>query len=254
MEYGILGSGSTGNGIWVHGDEGLLVDCGFSVRTALTRLRQLEVDAQRIRGIVLTHEHSDHAGGAGRVARHLGVPVIGSPGTLEALRDRKGYERIPLRPGDDLGFHGFDLRLFPVRHDAAEPVGVQIAHGGKRIGVLTDTGAWDPSIQRMLTDLDAVYVESNHDQDMLTNGIYPEPLKHRIRGGHGHLSNDACAALLSTIVTKRTRRVVLGHLSLHNNTPQLALATNHAVLARHRVAPRDMVAAAPFEAVGPFSA
>jgi phosphoribosyl 1,2-cyclic phosphodiesterase len=253
MELGILGSGSTGNAVWVQGDSGVLVDCGFSVRRTLERLDALGADPARLAAIVVTHEHSDHAGGVGPVARRLGVPVYASHGTLDALRDMQGVERHPLVPGRHVDVDGFRVHAFGVQHDASEPIGIRLEHGGRAVGILTDTGAWDEEVCRRLSDADALVVESNHDEDMLATGPYPAALKRRIQGNHGHLSNRACARLLARTVGARTRRVVLGHLSRFNNTPELALATSHAVLERARRVPRFLDAAGPSVPIGPFS-
>lgn len=230
-----------------------MVDCGFSARQTLARLDALGVDSATLAGIVVTHEHGDHAGGAARVARRLKIPVLATPGTLAALKDVRGYERRPLRSRRWHSFAGFDVRLFPVPHDAREPAGVRVRHGDQDLAVLTDAGAWDEQVVEEVQDADVLYVESNHDVDLLAQGPYPPALQRRIRGRRGHLSNDECGHLLSRAVGPRTRRVLLGHLSRHNNTPELALATNHALLERAGVPAPELVAAAPFEAVGPWS-
>lgn len=253
VEYGVLGSSSSGNGIWIGAERALLIDCGFSVRRTISRLDALGVEASTIAGIVLTHEHSDHAGGAARVARRLGVPVLGTQGTLAGLRDRSGYERVPLALDAWSSFAGFDIRLFGVPHDAREPAGVRVRHGDRSLAVLTDSGSWNARIAQEIRGADAIYVESNHDVDLLATGPYPVPLQRRIRGGHGHLSNDACGQLLANTLTPATRRVVLGHLSRYNNTPELALATNHGLLARAGVRPPEIIAAEPFQAMGPWA-
>lgn len=229
------------------------MDCGFSARTTLARLDALGVDPASLAGIVVTHEHGDHAGGAARVARRLGIPVLATPGTLAGMHDASGYDRRALAPRRWHRFAGFDVRLFPVPHDAREPTGVRIRHGGHDLAVVTDAGEWDDGIVNEVRDADVLYVESNHDVDLLTRGPYPPALQRRIVGRHGHLSNDACGRLLSRSIGPRTRRVLLGHLSRHNNTPELALATNHALLERAGVAAPDLVAADPVCPVGPWT-
>lgn len=252
MEYVFLGSGSSGNACLVRGDTGLLLDCGFSAAELLRRADDAGWDPRDIRGILLTHEHADHARGASTLAARLGVPVLGTPGTLRKLPDG-AYERHPLAPGERHTWGGFDLHLFPVSHDAAQPVGIRVTHAGRSLGLLTDSGQASAPIVEALNGCDHLVVESNHDPDLLANGPYPATLKHRIRGSHGHLSNDACGELLTRVVTDRTRLVVLSHLSRVNNTPELALATNHALLRRGGREALRLLAAPPNGPFGPFT-
>ena len=60
---------------------------------------------------------------------------------------------------------------------------------------------------------------------MLEMGPYPYPLKQRILGNKGHLSNENCGRLLGEILHDNFKAVVLGHLSKENNYPQLAYET-----------------------------
>lgn len=163
------------------------------------------------------------------------------------------FGRRILQVGEDASLAHFTLSLFPVEHDAAQPAGVRIKNGNAALGYLTDTGRVTPSIFAGLEGCTQLLVESNYDPDMLRHGTYPQPLKRRISGGRGHLSNDACGALLRQVITPRTERVVLHHLSRYNNTPELALATNHAILHRARVQAPDMLAAPPDGPFGPFA-
>ena len=66
---------------------------------------------------------------------------------------------------------------------------------------------------------------------MLKRGPYPPSLKLRILSERGHLSNNACAAELPELLKGGTTRIILGHLSLHNNMPALATACARATLA-----------------------
>lgn len=138
-------------------------------------------------------------------------------------------------------------------HDAAQPAGVRIDDEDGSFGFLTDAGRITPAIVGALRGCRNLIVESNHDPDLLRHGPYPEPLKRRIAGSRGHLSNDACGALLSRVVTAATRRVVLHHLSRFNNTPGLALASAHARLHRAGLTPPGLAAARPDVPTGPFA-
>ncbi|RMG00222.1 MAG: MBL fold metallo-hydrolase, partial [Planctomycetota bacterium] len=118
------------------------------------------------------------------------------------------------------------LRVETIRtpHDAADGVAFVVDDGCRRLGILTDLGHPFPELDGVLESLDAVLLESNYDPRLLETGDYPAFLKDRIRGRHGHLSNDECAQLVRRY-GKRLRWVCLGHLSDENNTPQHAERT-----------------------------
>lgn len=251
MNFSILGSGSTGNAILVRGEQSLLLDCGFSAREMQRRLDAAGFAGGDLAGILLTHEHADHARGAPRLAAELEIPILGTAGTLAALPEGP-YERRAIALNASTRFAGLDLHLFPVEHDAREPAGVRLSNGNGSLGLLTDAGRVTPSLVEALRGCHTLLVESNHDPDLLRSGPYPAPLKHRIAGGHGHLSNDACGQLLQRVITPDTRRVILHHLSRFNNTPELALATNHAILERSHQVPAELLAAPRDGPFGPF--
>lgn len=78
-----------------------------------------------------------------------------------------------------------------------------------------------PHITAVLSGCDALVLESNHDTAMLAASRYPQSLKARIGGNHGHLSNDAAADILASLERSRLRHLVAAHLSQQNNLPEL---------------------------------
>ena len=114
---------------------------------------------------------------------------------------------------------------FTISHDAAEPVGYRMESGGKSIAIATDLGVYSDYTVQNLTGLDAVLLEANHDENMLAVGPYPYPLKQRIAGAKGHLSNLAAGHLLCEILHDNLQEVLLGHLSKENNYEALAFET-----------------------------
>jgi len=250
-DYTILGSGSSGNAILVGGSRPWLIDAGLRAPLLEAHVRACGQDPARLAGMVLTHEHADHARGAPRLATDFKIPVYGTAGTLAALPDGD-YDRRPLEYDDPTQVADATLELFPVLHDSAQAAGVRFTRDGRTLAYLTDAGQVTPRVVRSLRDAHHLLVESNHDPDLLRSGPYPDMLKRRIRGGHGHLSNDACGELLSQVVTSDVRNVVLHHLSRMNNTPELALATNHAILHRRGLRPLSLVAAPAYGPFGPF--
>ncbi len=219
----VLGSGSKGNCAIVDGPRGaIMVDAGFSKRETLRRMHQVGFDPTRIKAIVVTHEHSDHIGGLGVMARGLGVPVYASCGTAAYPRFSKlSPDTITLHSRDVVTLVGIDVTTFPTSHDASDPIGMRFSYrgdeGADAIGYVTDTGILSQEGIEVLTDVRVLAIESNHDPDMLRYGPYPHSLKVRIAGDHGHLSNDQGAAALDALLCNRLETVVGMHLSETNN-------------------------------------
>ena len=227
MRVSVLGSGSGGNSILVcAGNTRVLVDAGFSARNVAERLATLDVSADSIAAIVVTHEHGDHTSGIGVFARRHGTTLYMTERTRAACAKLfRGEERIveysPTRP-----FMVGDVRIEPfiTVHDAADPVGVTLIDEctGLRMGVATDLGRPTAQIRRALADCDMLVVEANHDEVMLHMGPYPSSVKRRIASSHGHLSNQAAARLITELMHPRLAAVVLAHLSKECNRPSLA--------------------------------
>lgn len=228
MRVGVLGSGSGGNGIVVEsGSRRIVIDAGFSSREMGKRLGRLGVELGSIGALVITHEHVDHCRGAGRFARRLRLPVFATAGTLGGvgLGEEEARGATVLRSGEPCEVAGFLVEPFLLPHDAREPVGLVIEDAsGCRLGLVADCGSRSHLAWARLHDLDILVLETNHDLDMLRNGPYPWPLKQRVAGRHGHLSNREAAEGLPELVGDRLRWVVLYHLSRINNLPALAAA------------------------------
>ena len=233
MRYCVLASGSGGNATIVsQGSDSLLIDNGLSLKELRRRAAEVDVDLSSLRALFVTHEHGDHVGGAGVVARGLGIPVYMSEGTHRgSSRIWRGAESIHyLRAGVCETVAGFRVRPIAVSHDVREPLQFVIQAASSALGIVTDLGEADTRIEAALREVDAVVLESNHDLRMLLDGPYPWPLKQRVRGNRGHLSNEQCAELLGRILKGRCRQVTLAHLSRENNTPAQALAVNAAAV------------------------
>lgn len=224
MRFASLGSGSRGNSLLVEsGNTRILIDAGFGPRETLRRLARLGMQPDDIDAILVTHEHTDHVGGAFACAVRFGWTVTMTPGTHAACHGHASGVGISLIDGHHpFALGDLSIQPFPVPHDAREPVQYVVGDGALRLGVLTDAGHVTPHMVAMLDQCDALVLECNHDSAMLANGNYPYPLKQRIAGSQGHLDNSAAASLLARIDGSRLRHVIAAHLSEQNNTPQLA--------------------------------
>lgn len=227
MRFASLGSGSAGNALVVEaGDTRLLLDCGLGQREATRRLARLGLEPSQLAGILVTHEHDDHAGGAFKFAARYNLPLWLTHGTLRASQ-RHLPENCDLRIqviDSHSAFAVGDLEVhpYPVPHDADEPVQYLFHDGDRRIGVLTDAGSSTPHIENMLSCCHALALECNHDLEMLMNGPYAWPLKQRVRSPQGHLDNETAAALLARLDNSKLQHIVAAHLSEKNNRPDLA--------------------------------
>src|SRR5713101_45869 len=85
MKISVLGSGSTGNAVLlVANGTRVLVDAGLSAREIARRMSLLGEDPNALDGILITHEHGDHAGGLRVLMKDLDCPVFMSAKTRDA--------------------------------------------------------------------------------------------------------------------------------------------------------------------------
>lgn len=225
IRFASLGSGSAGNALLVESDATcLLVDCGFGQRETLRRLARLGRRPEDLAGILITHEHGDHVGGAFPFARRHGLPVWLSHGTFVACESLAGG--VDVRIVDSLRiFHidALEIQPYPVPHDAREPIQFVFSDGSSRLGLLTDVGEITPHIREVLSGVNGLILECNHDMGLLASSNYPVSLQRRIAGRLGHLENSAAAGLLRDIDCSSLEHLVAAHLSECNNRPALAL-------------------------------
>lgn len=239
-----LNSGSNGNAIYVEADGvALMFDAGLSAVEARRRMKVHGRDPADVDALIISHEHSDHISGAGVWHRKFGTPLYVTPMTLSAadpplgrLRDVRWF-----MSGQTLEFGRVRVHSIPTPHDARDPHCFVVEYDGRRLGILTDLGHVFGGLAMLIAELDAAYLESNYDPDMLELGPYPQRLKQRIRGPHGHLSNVEAADLAAPAARRRLKWIAAAHLSEENNTPRLALKTHRQRIGRYfdvRLAPR----------------
>lgn len=230
VELIVLGSGSSGNtAVLRAGDRVILIDAGLSARKTLQRLALAGVEPGQISAVLLTHEHGDHAGGLPVLLRSLRCPVYATRLTADEVRGQDERNATAdwrlFSTGSRFAVDCFEVTAFSVPHDAADPVGFTIRSGTLSIGLLTDLGHVNHSVVHHVTGVDALFVEANHDEEMLrADTKRPFSIKQRIMSPHGHLSNRAAADLAMRVRSGALRHVVLGHLSRDCNTADLAVA------------------------------
>lgn len=227
MRFASMGSGSAGNCMVIEqAATRLLLDCGFGVSETIKRLQKFDLEPEEITGILVTHEHDDHAKGAFKFAAKYGVPVWLSHGTLKMCeRYLPENVKVTLNVIDShTKFHieHIEITPYPVPHDAREPTQFTFTDGQHKLGVLTDTGSSTWHIEQVLNGCDAIVLECNHDLQMLENGPYAWTLKKRVGGRLGHLDNNSAANLLSKLDNTKLKHIIAAHLSAKNNTAELA--------------------------------
>jgi phosphoribosyl 1,2-cyclic phosphodiesterase len=234
-----LASGSSGNALLVQcGADALLVDCGVSQRAIERHLAGCGLAPSDLRAVLLTHEHGDHTHCAGPLARRHRIPVVANGPTAEALGpalDGVTLRELPVGGACQAGV--FEVRSFPVPHDAAAPVGYLIRAGRWCVGVAVDLGSWDAPVAEALREADLVVLEANHDYERLHAAPYAWPVKQRIYSPLGHLDNVEAGRLLARVAADGRRRTAwLAHLSQEANSPQIALKVVNGVLSLSQVA------------------
>ena len=266
LRYKNLSSGSTGNATLVEASSmhstkpnRVLVDCGMRLSRLLELLAVANVQPTDIDAIFITHEHSDHIGCVTQLASRFSIPVWASSGTHAALQDMQlklrskqpshsqlviGFEALVRIASDTCPIEVGDLLLnpFTVPHDAREPLQLTCSDGNVKLGILTDLGHASRHVIESIAGCHALLLESNHDEEMLSNSKNPAFLKARVGGDFGHLSNAQAAEVLSAVMHDKLRHVSAAHLSQQNNHPSLAQSALATVLG---CMPAEIFAACP---------
>lgn len=232
-----LFSGSSGNSYYIGNEnEGILVDAGRSAKQLENALKNNGLDIASVKAIFVTHEHIDHIKGLRVLASRHNIKVYATEGTFSALEDmgelngKFSYEVIS-QNGNEAA--GMSIKSFPTSHDCRESCGYVISTADNRsIAIATDLGYVSDEVRSAVSGCDTVVIESNHDVNMLKNGPYPYLLKRRVLSDSGHLSNESCSDELEKFVENGTTRIVLAHISVQNNFPDLAYLTSKEALAQ----------------------
>lgn len=228
-----LYSGSKGNSYYIGSkQEGILIDAGRSAKQLEQMLAAAGLAPTAVRGIFITHEHTDHISALRVFAKRYSLPVFGSRGTIRAIKAAIG-ELEAYEMHSSMQLAGMQVDCFPTSHDCAEPLGFTVKTAeGRKAAFSTDLGFVSYEVEQAILGSDLCVIESNHDVDMLRSGPYPYPLQMRILSDKGHLSNATCAELLPRLAKSGTRRFMLAHLSEENNSRRLAIEASLSALTK----------------------
>lgn len=259
IEVCSLSSGSNGNAIFVKtGGNAFLVDAGISCRQICLRLEQIQEDMNDIKGIFITHEHSDHVKGLSVFLKRFPMPVYVTEKTYKRINISIDASYLHFINSNDLiTIDETTIQSLPKYHDAVEPTLFCFYYKNKKISIVTDVGKACEKVIEAVRDAHIVFLESNYDENMLWEGFYPFYLKKRIAGDFGHLSNAHAGSLILDHASPHLEYVFLSHLSENNNTPEMALNTFQSIIkerddlsrvntiltSRHGVSPRIRLSA-----------
>jgi phosphoribosyl 1,2-cyclic phosphodiesterase len=237
IELCALASGSNGNCYYIGNEkDAVLVDAGISSKQILQRLHEAGLDASKIRGIFISHEHIDHVRGVRVLSKKLSIPAWFSQGTFDSLRETERPELFEVFiPGKAIQSGSIAIHPFLKNHDAAEPCSFRIECDDWHIGVFTDIGEACAQVKHHLRQCHALFLETNYDEKMLWGGPYPYILKRRVASSLGHLSNDQAFELVRDHSGPELTHVFLSHLSGENNLPELAASRFESLTDRFNV-------------------
>ncbi len=227
MKISALSSGSSGNCFCIEKENNaVLIDAGISAKQIVERMLLVGADPEKIKGIFITHEHSDHTKGADVFARKFNIPIFATQNTISNSFLCSNPELISrIKNNEEIILGKLKIEAFPKSHKAADPVSFNIL-GGKQVSVITDIGYACDNVIKSVESADFLCLESNHDEKMLDNGDYPYFLKQWIKSNTGHLSNKQCALCVLEHAKSSLGHLLLSHLSQNNNTPKIAVKTN----------------------------
>jgi phosphoribosyl 1,2-cyclic phosphodiesterase len=245
LKIASIASGSNGNCYYIeNNDDAILIDAGISAKQIVNRMFNLRLSTSKVRGIFISHEHTDHICGVDVLSRRLSIPVFITRKTYSSYGKTINSTLLNFfSPGKQVNIGKIDINPFLKSHDAAEPCSFLISSGGCNVAVMTDIGIECSNVISHLKDADAVFLETNYDDDMLKKGPYPPYLKTRISSDKGHLSNKQAGRIALEYATTRLKHVFLSHISENNNTPELAFNTfNNLIRQRKDLKPELSVA------------
>lgn len=230
LKFCSLYSGSSGNCLYVDSNKTkILIDSGTSCKKICEGLASIDSSIEKIDAILVTHEHSDHIQSLGMISKKYNIPVYANLETWNQMEKQKSKidpKNIKFFENDkDFYLNDLTIHPFSTPHDAANPCGFNIHNGKRKLSIATDLGHVDNTLIQQFNESSFILLEANYDPEILKVSRYPFHLKTRIAGPKGHLSNSTAGKVISNLMQKNLKEVMLGHLSKENNFPELAYQT-----------------------------
>ena len=223
LQIASLNSGSNANCYYIgNSNEAILIDAGLSCRETEKRMRRLGLDITLVKAIFISHEHCDHIAGLRVLSKKYRLPVYITNNTLRNC----GFEIekdlvFSFMHSGPVSVGELSILPFTKSHDAHDPHSFIVSGNDIHIGVITDIGYACKHVIKHFKLCDAVFLESNYCQQMLSDGPYPLHLKNRISSRKGHLSNDQALELFLNHKPRNLQLLILSHLSQNNNRPEI---------------------------------
>lgn len=227
-----LGSGSSGNCYYLGtAEHGILIDAGVGIRNIQKALREYGIAFEKIKAVLVTHDHADHIKTVGCLGDKFNIPIYATETVHQGIQRNKGVQadlyqskRI-IEKETTFTINDFNITAFDVPHDSIENVGYHIEFDQQTFVLITDIGRITDKIRQYASKANHLVIEANYDEYMLQAGKYPYYLKERISNGTGHLSNRLSAEFIASIYNDNLQNIWLCHLSQDNNHPELAFKT-----------------------------
>lgn len=214
----VIGSGSKGNATIISdGTTNILIDLGVTKERFIDGLKEINLSLSDIDYAFFTHDHIDHIRNYEMIDENKRYSLKGT------IPVDKNHALISYKEYD---FGTFKVTPIATSHDAKSPCGYILISGDIKLVYITDTGTIETKTFNKMKDADIYFIESNYDETMLINSGRPEFLIQRIASNHGHLSNVQSASYMSQLISTKTKKIVLGHISEDCNTPEIALYTH----------------------------
>ena len=191
MQFASFGSGSSGNCAYLgNSRQGILIDAGVDMTHVFHDLAQNGISPSMVKGIILTHDHSDHVRYVYRIVRqYKHIHIYCTPKLMNGLlrhhnisRRVKDYQEPIFK---EIPFHlaGMTITAFETSHDATDNMGFMIEGGGHRFVVGTDMGMITPRADYYMRQAEYLMIESNYDRVMLDEGHCRERAPRQQDGG-----------------------------------------------------------------------
>jgi phosphoribosyl 1,2-cyclic phosphodiesterase len=223
LQLASLNSGSNANCYYIgNSNEAILIDAGLSCRETEKRMKRLGLDIYSVKAIFVSHEHADHIAGLQVLSKKYRLPVYITNNTLSncgfEIDKELVYSFIHCEP---VTIGGLSIVPFVKSHDAHDPHSFIVSGNAIHVGVITDIGYACKHVIKHFKLCDAVFLESNYCEQMLSDGPYPFHLKKRISSRKGHLSNNQALELFLKHKPQHLQLLILSHLSQNNNHPEI---------------------------------